>query len=163
MQKNNKKGFTIVELVIVIAVIAILSGVLISVFTNVIANAKKSAAMQEMEAEWTHYLAADAINAAGNDKSYIAVYEKDGSYYAMAIVNGINASDYVSDEADSIDEVMIKLNEKLKTVNGITFNIFSSDSLSIIIMPQNYKDITEGLTGCSDHVAIYVAGLYFSY
>ena len=40
MKKNNKKGFTIVELVIVIAVIAILAAVLIPTFSSVIKKAK---------------------------------------------------------------------------------------------------------------------------
>ncbi len=43
----NKKGFTIVELVIVIAVIAILAAVLIPTFTGVIKNANKVADEQE--------------------------------------------------------------------------------------------------------------------
>lgn len=42
---KNKKGFTIVELVIVIAVIAILAAVLIPTFTTVTANARASAAL----------------------------------------------------------------------------------------------------------------------
>ncbi len=45
--KNNKKGFTIVELVIVIAVIAILAAVLIPTFSTVIANARETAAMEQ--------------------------------------------------------------------------------------------------------------------
>ena len=40
MKKNNKKGFTIVELVIVIAVIAILAAVLIPTFSSIIKKAK---------------------------------------------------------------------------------------------------------------------------
>ncbi|MGN1039991.1 MAG: type II secretion system protein, partial [Candidatus Fimimonas sp.] len=40
--KRTRKGFTITELVIVIAVIAILAAVLIPTFGNVIANSKKS-------------------------------------------------------------------------------------------------------------------------
>ena len=44
--KNNKKGFTIVELVIVIAVIAILAAVLIPTFSGVIGKANQSAAQQ---------------------------------------------------------------------------------------------------------------------
>ena len=47
MKRNNKKGFTIVELVIVIAVIAILAGVLIPTFAGITTKAKKSAALQE--------------------------------------------------------------------------------------------------------------------
>ena len=47
MKTSNKKGFTLVELVIVIAVIAVLAAVLIPTFTNVIKNAHKTAAEQE--------------------------------------------------------------------------------------------------------------------
>ena len=47
MKKTNKKGFTIVELVIVIAVIAILAAVLIPTFGGVIDKAKTSANDQD--------------------------------------------------------------------------------------------------------------------
>ena len=46
MKKNTKKGFTLTELVIVIAVIAILAAVLIPTFANVVKQANKSAALQ---------------------------------------------------------------------------------------------------------------------
>ena len=45
---KNKKGFTLVELVIVIAVIAILAGVMIGTFASVVKKANESAKMQEM-------------------------------------------------------------------------------------------------------------------
>lgn len=41
-KRNNKKGFTIVELVIVIAVIAILAAVLIPTFSNIVKKANLS-------------------------------------------------------------------------------------------------------------------------
>lgn len=44
---KNKKGFTLVELVIVIAVIAILAAVLIPTFSGVIDKANQSKAMQQ--------------------------------------------------------------------------------------------------------------------
>ena len=47
MKRNNKKGFTIVELVIVIAVIAVLAGVLVPTFSGIVKNAKESKALQE--------------------------------------------------------------------------------------------------------------------
>ena len=53
--KKLKKGFTITELVIVIAVIAILAAVLIPTFANVINNANESAAMQEARSEWSNF------------------------------------------------------------------------------------------------------------
>ena len=46
MRNTNKKGFTIVELVIVVAVIAILAAVLIPTFTGIIARANLSADQQ---------------------------------------------------------------------------------------------------------------------
>ena len=45
--KNKKKGFTMVELVVVIAVIGILAAVLIPTFSNITEKAEKSAALQE--------------------------------------------------------------------------------------------------------------------
>lgn len=47
MKRNNKKGFTLVELVIVIAVIAILIAVLVPTFASVISKANRSADEQE--------------------------------------------------------------------------------------------------------------------
>ena len=51
MEKKNKKGFTLVELVIVIAVIAILAGVMITTFSSVVTSAQQSADFQEVKAQ----------------------------------------------------------------------------------------------------------------
>ena len=71
MIKNNRKGFTITELVIVIAVIAILAAVLIPTFSGVITKANESAALQEARNINTEYLA--EINYAAGDEA--------GDYY----------------------------------------------------------------------------------
>ena len=47
MKRNSKKGFTIVELIIVIAVIAVLAAVLIPAFSSIIQKAKDSAYLQD--------------------------------------------------------------------------------------------------------------------
>lgn len=68
--KKAKRGFTITELVIVIAVIAILAAVLIPTFSNVIDRANESAAMQEARSEWSNYqpeVAATLDDDANND------------------------------------------------------------------------------------------------
>ena len=57
MKKMNKKGFTIVELVIVIAVIGILATVLIPTFSSVIKKANDNAALQEARNAMTEDLA----------------------------------------------------------------------------------------------------------
>ena len=56
MKKLNKKGFTIVELVIVIAVIGILSAVLIPTFSNLTEKANISAAEQTVANEYKNWL-----------------------------------------------------------------------------------------------------------
>ena len=53
--KKNRKGFTIVELVIVIAVIGILATVLVPTFGDVIADAKNAKLVQEIKNEHTNY------------------------------------------------------------------------------------------------------------
>ena len=84
MKKNNKKGVTIVELVIVIAVIAILAAVLIPTFTGVTEKAQKSAAMQEANNAWINYLAEKIDTNAYEENICI----KSGDYY-FHVVNGV--------------------------------------------------------------------------
>lgn len=54
--KKNKKGFTIVELVIVIAVIGILAAVLIPTFSGVVENANKTGILEEAKNSMTNYM-----------------------------------------------------------------------------------------------------------
>ena len=51
MRNTNKKGFTIVELVIVVAVIAILAAVLIPTFSGIIAKAKRQIRKLQQEGQ----------------------------------------------------------------------------------------------------------------
>ena len=62
MNRTNKKGFTIVELVIVIAVIAILAAVLIPNLSRLVEKANESKALQEAESA----MKLDLINANGD-------------------------------------------------------------------------------------------------
>ena len=80
MKRNNKKGFTIVELVIVIAVIAILSAVLIPTFGSVINDANETARDQEAKNALNSYIANNATDSelATGVNGYIVI---DGYFY----------------------------------------------------------------------------------
>ena len=79
MKNTKKRGFTIVELVIVIAVIAILAAVLIPTFKNVIDSANKSKAMQTARNAYTNWLAEDASKIATRQGE--SFWIKCGDYY----------------------------------------------------------------------------------
>ncbi len=86
---NTKKGFTIIELVIVIAVIGILAAVLIPTFSGVIEKANESAAMQAARNEYEVYLSEHAAELTGKE-NFVIVYKtyafevKEGQFNATA-------------------------------------------------------------------------------
>lgn len=79
-KKNNRKGFTTVELVIVIAVIAILATVLIPTFSNLIENANDSASLQEANSVYKNWL--NKIENAQNftKDTVLAIETESGTY-----------------------------------------------------------------------------------
>lgn len=97
MKKKLKKGFTLVELVIVIAVIAILSAVLIPTFGNVIKNANDSAAYSTASNALTKYTTsmAEAQQPTNLPNGYILVYEKDQSFTDEYDIYGATVPKYV--------------------------------------------------------------------
>ena len=86
MKRNAKKGFTLVELVIVIAVIAILAAVLIPTFGGIIEKANASSALQEAKNEWTEYLT-DVDYATETAKENLVIVVKNKKYI-VKVVNG---------------------------------------------------------------------------
>ena len=82
MKKKLNKGFTLVELVIVIAVIAILSAVLIPTFGNVIKNAKDSAAFSTASNALTKYTTnqAQAGESTLLPDGYVLVFDKEQTF-----------------------------------------------------------------------------------
>ena len=100
--KNNKKGFTLVELVIVIAVIAILAAVLIPTFATVIANANKSALQSEANNLYTGIMVEYADDVDGFDAFFATIEDKDknedGSIKHTVIIGEDAISTYISDD-----------------------------------------------------------------
>ena len=94
---KTKKGFTIVELVIVIGVIGILSGILIPTFVNVTKNAEAAALQSNLANAYSSYAAeaADGVIDEGDNEGQPIVF-KGQSEVSLTI----GEANYVYDSAN---------------------------------------------------------------
>jgi len=123
-KKNNRKGFTIVELVIVIAVIAILATVLVPTFGNVIDKANVAAAVQEAKNVHTQYVS--EIEYAEGEEPVKVVYVK-------------TTKGYVKVDDGNVDDAIIK-EENLPTDH-------------ILILEKGTEAVTKTCKGTCDAAA----------
>ena len=135
-KKILKRGFTIVELVIVIAVIAILAAILIPTFTSVVNNANEAAIQAELKNAKTQYImeASDDKNynpdlelvfAHTNDKGDVLYYlEEDGTY---VLATGEN----FEDNKPKTDVVFVPLQYKSGTDEWL-FAEFGEGTVGVI-------------------------------
>ena len=113
---NTKKGFTIIELVIVIAVIGILAAVLIPTFSGVIEKANESAAMQAARNEYELFLAEHAAEMDGTE-NLVIVY-KD---YAFEVIDGqFNATPVAKPSETGVDLTKVKSAKAVKDGNNVS-------------------------------------------
>lgn len=137
MKKKLKKGFTLVELVIVIAVIAILSAVLIPTFGNVINNAKESAAKSEVSNAITQYTTNQAQNNLSADlpDGYIILLKDEKT------VSGTDAyKAYVDGDTSNISYVFSYNKGKLEMVKHSAETFAAGDNNHLLLS-------IEGVTG----------------
>lgn len=130
MKKNNKKGFTIIELVIVIGVIAILAGVLIPTFASVTEKARVSAALQQATNALKVVVAEDAESF--KDETY---YIKSGNYWFKVENGDINTT--------PVDETTFTLDANdvvyAKEATGVTLDSIDFASATV------YEDLGAGI------------------
>ena len=125
MKKNNKKGFTIVELVIVIAVIAILAAVLIPTFSSVIKKAKVNNDIQLVR-NLNTALATD------NKKHVTMQSALDSAAEFGYDVAKINASATDNEILwDSVNDVFCYLNTEKNALEYIPSSVADDDKLSV--------------------------------
>ena len=132
MKKMNKKGFTIVELVIVIAVIGILATVLIPTFSSVIDKANASKALQSARNALTLALA-DQKDAALDNEAVIVV---DG------VVFTYNGQLTIGDDAD----IPADGYQNTSYVTGVKVYISDADQAQLV-EGATYTEITPAVDG----------------
>lgn len=123
MKKLNKKGFTLTELIVVIAVIAILAAVLIPALTGYISKARQSAFEQE----------AAGINA------ILEGYLTEAA--ADQLEDGETFADYYKEiaEEDLDDEITIEVAEDALT--GKVTVTFKSSNTKLEAYPVEYSGV----------------------
>ena len=91
MKKNNKKGFTLAELLIVVAIIAVLTAIAIPVFTQQLERSREATDMSNVRAAYAEamadYLAAGAnstISRTASARQTVASWQnaENGTIYA---------------------------------------------------------------------------------
>ena len=145
--KINKKGFTIVELVIVIAVIAILAAVLIPTFSNVVEKANKSSAMQAARNEYELYLAEHAEDLKGTENYLI----KSKDYYFV-----VNAGQFDANAIKAADKPA-EYNEKV----DLTKDVYTAVAKAEGWTAENGKTIVTTNDGTDTAATVGTAGNYF--
>lgn len=140
--KKAKRGFTITELVIVIAVIAILAAVLIPTFSNVISRANESAAMQEAKSEFDNFMPEIALSEEENvGDDFLFVYTKGNTTMNFAVVNGQFNTDPVELTTDSFTANGFKYTKSTgvgtKVVDGVYADYeIQNDNITIFVLNE---------------------------
>ena len=110
MKKTNKKGFTIVELVIVIAVIAILAGVMIPTFGGIIKTANESAVKQAAMATYKEAYALDLSDGVVDNKDANGAAVST-TFAGYSVTDGVATFEYT----DTAKKLTAKTTDSAKT------------------------------------------------
>lgn len=79
MKKNNNKGFTLMEMLIVVAIIAVLVAIAIPVFTNQLEKAREATDMANIRSAYAEVMACALTDAKNNTNDVVRTDNTDGS------------------------------------------------------------------------------------
>lgn len=168
MKKLLNKGFTIVELVIVIAVIGILAAVLIPTFSNVIESANETADLQEAQSTLKAYTA--YMTSKGTPLSDGAVFkiEKTGRSYVF-YKGELHKFDASSDEkcllADTADAPAVYVGKGIYACNRVFTEFSDGDQpgqtndgyITFFYNDQKVIEFEDGSLKCQIYPGVVVA------
>ena len=86
MKKNNKKGFTLAELLIVVAIIAVLVAIAIPVFTTQLEKSRQATDLANLRSSYAEAMAEYLTDGTGSGTKY-TMQNKDGNLNKIGISN----------------------------------------------------------------------------
>ncbi len=146
VHQNRRRGFTLVELVIVIAVIAILAGVMIPTFSGIIQKANASAAFVDASNAMTA-LTPETVD--HPDADFLIFVKRDKTIYLFGFshtsreVQAYSANDGKFDDVESgdydaqIESILVKLTNNLQIAST------GEPTASAWNHPDNIKSLLE--------------------
>lgn len=135
MKRTNKKGFTIVELVIVIAVIAILAAVLIPNLSKLVDKANASARLQEVESALKVMLMSQEDGTL--DETVFVIKEGDKTY-TYTYKDGKLGKETTGTEPT--DKVAVKDGDEELTINNDKYKIEKVEGLGKVTVYLTLED-----------------------
>lgn len=130
MKKMNKRGFTIVELSIVIAVIAILSAVLVPTFSGMVKNSKDTAAMEAAKNAQTQYI----YNLTENDEDPVDTLIYNYGENRVIVIKGGKMDMYATVEEAKVAIGCTEDNAETGTTKNYTENTTDIDGLTAYVL-----------------------------
>ena len=127
MFSRNEKGFTLVELMIVVVIIGILASIAIPKFTNLIGKTKASEAKQQLGSivslEKTYYFTNDAYVdfVAGDDCNEIGYAQPDGARFTYSFLTDTATGQEIADvngDGDATDGLTLQIVAGAANVQG---------------------------------------------
>ena len=134
----EKAGFTLVELIVVIAILGILAGIAVPMYTGYIKRANDAKVLSELSGVLTTAQAANAMTGNVNEVTEITVNNVGAVTVAAGTDQGTSSEDYIDYFVDLYDE-----GDAEKQVSGASAKL---------VIDAFIKDGTNSITGGTSYI-----------
>ena len=148
-KKKNNKGFTLVELVIVIAILAILVGLLAPQYTKYVEKSRKSADvdnMNEMVKAVQVYAVDQGTKAGGNTANSGSITLSSTGVTIADDTNGVIAA-ALAEYVPNYNNVALKSKQWGKDDPKATFTIDTDGGVKVALTPTAFAEYSENKKG----------------
>ena len=108
MKKNNKKGFTLAELLIVVAIIAVLTAIAIPVFTAQLEKSREATDMSNIRAAYAEVMASALTDPDNDHSATIEKKQTQAGWQGAGDIAGVKIAGGGSTEINSTDDTTVE-------------------------------------------------------